>query len=934
MKKNLVAWLLAGVMSVSLAASPAVYAGTGMQVTTAVSGDEETKKEEVGSRLGIMTDHQLRKASGLTLQEWDKTVGERKAAGFAKTFTEEGLLSQDPETEILKEEGVVTYIGGSRALGAVKDMYDAYERVSQVLPVLGGTRGTDLRLTAQLTYGNHTIYTFQQVTNSETVPGSVVKLAVKEDGTVSAIFSGLVQGESKEEKLLTEEEAEEAVRAYMREVQGEDAEVLVEETNRIFFERESMETALNLDVQEDPIPQLALWVVYTRNTAAGSKYPYLAHYLRLDGTYEHDLPVLLPNDEESLTGYRKQDVFVGMTADTYTGEVTDAEGNKTEITVPVMHSEEDSRWYLGDAENRIAIADFAAAAYDPEHKLVLVGNEANTGWDNEDLFMFYNYLRAFHFYQDLGWDGPDGQGTDVIILKDLCTSDGTLVENACSIGKIENYSMFGYTGYTSGTGTSLGLVKGLDVMGHEYTHTFTGTVMNGNLYENDLGAINEAMSDIMGNLCEYIYEDSDDTVWTVGENTGTVVRVMSDPHSMAQPEYVWDVFYGPETENPADVNDRGGVHINSSLLNYIGAELCLEGGMSYEEAVRFWTAVAMGLTPRTDYAGIVAQLDWALSVSGNDEYKSVLDSLVRKTKLQVTELPYKLPAGQKVYKLVLPDTEAFEDINWGLIGIQLNTEMIESIADVIVDALINLFEEEENRYTIGEILQKLVDNLHLSDGTLKLGDLSGLRSEDVDKGVDAITNITLATLPRLFYQFMAWEDSDSGEITFVSSDAPTLYLLMNITASGTKINGAALLLGNQWINATPYLEALNSAIEKMPEAEESGEDVKDETPLDEEQMDELLEEVVSTLSGLFEDTEETEETEEVEEASVQAEDQTGITKTGDTVLAIAETLMNLVDYLLTDEEERTGTIEDILTLPAETVYLPTKGLSEIQLIKS
>ena len=73
----------------------------------------------------------------------------------------------------------------------------------------------EINITAQLTYGNHTIYTFQQVTNSETVPGSVVKLAVKEDGTVSAIFSGLVQGESKEEKLLTEEEAETVLRSIL-----------------------------------------------------------------------------------------------------------------------------------------------------------------------------------------------------------------------------------------------------------------------------------------------------------------------------------------------------------------------------------------------------------------------------------------------------------------------------------------------------------------------------------------------------------------------------------------------------------------------------------------------------------------------------------------------------------------------------------------------
>ena len=82
------------------------------------------------------------------------------------------------------------------------------------------------------------------------------------------------------------------------------------------------------------------------------------------------------------------------------------------------------------------------------------------------------------------------------------------------------------------------------------------------LYENDLGAINEAMSDIMGNLVEYIVQDTEDENWILGENAETPIRSMSNPRLYAQPEYVWDVFYGAHTDNPVTINDRGGVHLN------------------------------------------------------------------------------------------------------------------------------------------------------------------------------------------------------------------------------------------------------------------------------------------------------------------------------------------------------------------------------------
>ena len=42
--------------------------------------------------------------------------------------------------------------------------------------------------------------------------------------------------------------------------------------------------------------------------------------MKLDGTFVKSLAVKEPGDTDSLDGYRKQDVFSGMTAGTYTGD--------------------------------------------------------------------------------------------------------------------------------------------------------------------------------------------------------------------------------------------------------------------------------------------------------------------------------------------------------------------------------------------------------------------------------------------------------------------------------------------------------------------------------------------------------------------------------------------------------------------------------------
>ena len=814
MKKTVLAMTMAAATAFTAAAPyavAAVEADTALVSAAESSNAAETEENwQKKMQLGIKREAALMKEAGKTIDEWDKEVKARKEEGKAFPLDSEKIFEADPDTEIMEENGQVYFIGKSKAFGPVNDAIDAYSLVYSLVGMLGEKDGIDLALWHEMKAGDSTVYSFQQLHDGVEVMGSTVKINTDGEGNVTAVFASLDPGSVGNEKSLSRTDAEEVVKAKLAK-SGDRGNLLPDFTERVILETYDMAEALNLDVEVDPIPSVLSWIVYSENKAGGyegKKYPYIAHYVRADGTYIKSLPVSEPGDEESRNGFRKQKLFDGMEPDEWTGEITDINGDTKEVTLPVMFSETENKWYLGDIERKIVVADFAEAAYGDEHRLDIVSCETNDGWDNEDLFMYYNYIRSWDFYKDLGWDGPDGEGTDVVILKGLCYSDGTPYENACSIGKVENYQMFGYAPYAA-DGTALGLVKGLDVMAHEYTHTFTGTVMNDNLYENDLGAINEAMSDIMGNLVEYIYGDTDDKSWVLGENTGQMVRSMSRPSDMMQPEYVWDVFYGPHTENPVTANDRGGVHFNSSLLNKIASKLCLKYGMSYEEAVKFWIMAAAGMTPKTDYVRIPALLDWALFESGNEKYYDALHDLISEVKIQETEVPEKLPEGQSVIKLRLPETEAFEDKNWILFGFQLNTKPLGHLKDAAFETIGAMFEDTEGYEKYRPILENLIRNLDLDENRFNLDDM-----DSDDKVADIIADIVTESAGRILIQNTTWEENGTKEMVMVTNDLPTFYMLMNVSDTGENINNLVVLLGDYWFDL--------GAMDKTEDGEDSG----------------------------------------------------------------------------------------------------------------
>ncbi|HDR3519848.1 MULTISPECIES: M4 family metallopeptidase [Bacillus] len=118
------------------------------------------------------------------------------------------------------------------------------------------------------------------------------------------------------------------------------------------------------------------------------------------------------------------------------------------------------------------------------------------------------------------------------------------------------------------------MVRAFDIAGHEFTHAVTSSESNLEFF-GESGAINEALSDIMGTAIEK-YVNNGEFNWTIGEQSGSVLRNMKDPSSV---KFFDGVPYPDDYSKFSDLNgeDNEGVHFNSSIINKV-AYLIAQGG--------------------------------------------------------------------------------------------------------------------------------------------------------------------------------------------------------------------------------------------------------------------------------------------------------------------------------------------------------------------
>ena len=586
-RKLIAALMLAGIMAFSSSCGSSEDTTSAGEGSAATASTVDPKALEEARLLIFKEDHSID----------DKAI---TGKGFVNTFLTENLPS-DP----------------------VKDQMDAYKAVMKAMNQLGGDEDILIQLDSiRPTETGVTYYIFNQFISDVRVYGAAVKLIVDKDGKVIGISSSLVPGledKTKDQDAIKEDDA-------IKVVQDKYAE------QNLTVYKESTELTL-LPESPGSLIYYYAWVVYTNAITDLYDTMYTAHYVSLSGKYISNMAVKTPGSKEALAGVGPTFDFEKGTVNEINVKVKHVSGKEEEIKIPVI-VQDDGTTCLADPKRKIICADYTTFVNTSEVKPVTKGDE---GFQNLDLLEYSNMIRIYDYFNEIGWTGADGEETPILVLVNAVDENGAPINNAYYMGKFYGYQCFAFDGLNP-------LGDCVDVMGHEYTHCMTGKMMTMNLYENDAGAINEAMSDIIGNLVEIGLGEPKDGYWLIAEDLGTPLRNMADPNKTSQPGYVGDLYYVPQVTIVSDANDRGGVHINSSLLNLISYRLD-QAGMPVNDQAYFWMNVALTITPRTDYPEMAKILPWCLKQTGYEKYLDAMNKAIEEMGISSSDIPTVVPKG-------------------------------------------------------------------------------------------------------------------------------------------------------------------------------------------------------------------------------------------------------------------------------------------------
>ncbi|MBQ7467107.1 MAG: M4 family metallopeptidase, partial [Clostridia bacterium] len=205
-------------------------------------------------------------------------------------------------------------------------------------------------------------------------------------------------------------------------------------------------------------------------------------------------------------------------------------------------------------------------------------NPAADFTDEDSLKAYNSLLTCYNFYKDedsfgISIDGiknKNGQRIDLIAIVHF----GSNYENAGYVEPAYNnythkYDTYGYFIFGDGkSGSTSSFVNGLDIVGHEYQHAMTSSIVALE-YSKESGALSEAFSDIFGAVIEGKGISSPD-FWKLGEDvvlsssSGTkYLRNMANPSATGcVSDYSQVAYYTNRT------SDYGGVHYVCTLPTY------------------------------------------------------------------------------------------------------------------------------------------------------------------------------------------------------------------------------------------------------------------------------------------------------------------------------------------------------------------------------
>ncbi|MBQ7058455.1 MAG: M4 family metallopeptidase [Firmicutes bacterium] len=514
-----------------------------------------------------------------------------------KQLTIEDIQAMNPNSLVIDcytNDGYLSTLVGKFYDKKVTNYEEGVQSIQGLASLLGLSKGCDFFIVYSETNNTgYTFYTYQQRYGGNTLQFATLRIIVDPQGYTAGLSCSFVPnvGTATITPKISKEQAENLVQTRFAKY------------NLTFYSEQTVQLAVPFAANV-----YNCWVIYTNNPDSDDSFdmPYLEHYVSTDGYYITQIPAntFAKKNEEVMdnTGY-----FKNMKVETYSTTFKLEDGSFRDISVPISYNSRDKKYYLMDPSRLIAVAQFYDFNY--RDSVNFVTSDTIDGFSQNNLLAYANYIIMYDFYADHGIKSVDAFGTPILVTVGWCDANHNPVNNACFYGVNNGWACFGVSDVNHSSDC-------VDVVGHEYTHGVTRQSMQGTLYQNETGAINEAYSDIMGNLAEMSMNYTADRTWKCGERSGKISRDMGRPNDYKQPVFIGDEYYmSPVPVPDSPVNDYGAVHINNSLIGHI-AYLMDQAGMSYEEQISMWLTSIELITPRSDYEDLHAALLFSLKING------------------------------------------------------------------------------------------------------------------------------------------------------------------------------------------------------------------------------------------------------------------------------------------------------------------------------
>ncbi|MCI0535422.1 MAG: M4 family metallopeptidase [Verrucomicrobiales bacterium] len=219
----------------------------------------------------------------------------------------------------------------------------------------------------------------------------------------------------------------------------------------------------------------------------------------------------------------------------------------------------------------------------------------NSGWDGDAVGAAYGLSETYDYYLErFGRNSLNGAGGTIRAL----VRYGNNVANAFWYGTTKTM-VFGF-----------GFTRQIDISGHELTHGVIDSVGNGGIleYENQPGALNEALADIFGEMVEARNKNARPD-WLKADpfdptNRDKLLQDYANPTSVSQLRGRANPSKMSEFVQLTINEDHGGVHINSSIINHCFFLLAegIEGALGLPDAEKiFYRAMTTQLQKQSQF---------------------------------------------------------------------------------------------------------------------------------------------------------------------------------------------------------------------------------------------------------------------------------------------------------------------------------------------